>query len=284
MANTIATTVYREKYFKDNIDVALRRALIVEKICTVDRSDSYLIKNPYGSTPTAVVQPLSGTYAAADFTTTNDNLTVAEEVLISEHIMDYQEVLTHFNVMASRLDQLMFYAAAAIDKFVLNVITEAGTGAYTTPVGGFTTASNVVTILANLISKVSGYGGVGTGHFLVVENTDLPGIVAAQANSGFNYADSALNNGFLTNMMGVDIYVTRSGTFTSETQGGQTWTNSGQRCFGVKGVATYASPRGIRYEEKPVSGKTGKEVVVIGYVGAKVWNQKTDLIVDITLA
>jgi len=52
----------------------------------------------------------------------------------------------------------------------------------------------------------------------------------------------------------------------------------------VKGVATYASPRGIRIEEKDVTLKTGKEIVVYGYCGFKLWTQKASLIVEITLA
>ena len=54
--------------------------------------------------------------------------------------------------------------------------------------------------------------------------------------------------------------------------------------FGVKGVATYASPRGIQYEEKMVTQKTGREIVGYGLVGFKLWAQKTNLVVDITLA
>ena len=54
--------------------------------------------------------------------------------------------------------------------------------------------------------------------------------------------------------------------------------------FGVKNVATYAAPRGIQFEEKSVTGKTGKEIVAFGYIGAKVWTPKASLIVDITLA
>jgi hypothetical protein len=63
-----------------------------------------------------------------------------------------------------------------------------------------------------------------------------------------------------------------------------TVTNAGHRVFGVKNVATYASPRGIKVEEKGVSGKTGKEVVVYGYCGFKLWTTKASLVVDITLA
>jgi hypothetical protein len=62
-----------------------------------------------------------------------------------------------------------------------------------------------------------------------------------------------------------------------------TFTNADHRVFGVKKVATYAAPRGITFEEKQVSGKTGVELVTYGYVGFKLWTVKKDLIVDITI-
>lgn len=120
--------------------------------------------------------------------------------------------------------------------------------------------------------------------YCIVENTDLTGIIQFQSNSGFSYADAVLNNGFVTNIMGVEYYVVRSGTFVSEVEGKQTWANSGCRVAGVKNTATYASPRGVQFEEKGVSGKTGKEVVTYGYCGMKVWGAKAALTIKITLA
>ena len=66
--------------------------------------------------------------------------------------------------------------------------------------------------------------------------------------------------------------------------GTKTWTNLGHRVGGVKNVTTYASPRGIKFEEKGVTGKTGMEVVTIGYIGFKAWAPKAALTIDITLA
>lgn len=284
MANTISSRTYRDKYLKTTLDQALRNALVTEKICSVDRSDNFRIQNPYGSTPTVTVQAIAGTYSVSDFTTTDDTLTVTDEFIVAEHIMDFQRILTSFDLFADRMDILMFNVASRIDRFVLNNLCEDGTGTYTTPAGGFATAANVNTIMSNLLSKVAGYADTYNGLFLIVENTDLPGIVAAQATNGFSFADTVLNNGWVTNYMGVDIYVVRSGTFADETLGTKTYTNSGHRVFGVKNVATYLSPRDVRYEEKAVSGKTGMEVVVYGYIGFKLWSQKTDLIIDITLA
>src|SRR5574343_70593 len=284
MANTIATQVWREKYAKATLENALRNNLVAEAICKVDRSDAKVIKSPYMTAPSVTVQALAGTYTPADFTTTNDTLTVTDEFIVSEHIMDFQSTLADFDLFAGRMDDMMANVAIQIDRFVLNNLTEDGTGTYTTPAGGFTTAANINQIFGDLVSKVAGYSDAYNNLFLVVENTDLPGLMVAGATNGFTVADQVIRNGKVGSWMGVDIYVVRTGTFASETLGTTTYTNSGHRVFGVKGVATYAAPRGIQYEEKSVTGKTGKEIVVYGYIGFKLWTPKAGLIIDITLA
>lgn len=286
--NTISTKTYRDKYRLANLDTLLRSATVTEKICMVDRSGSKTIQSPYGSQPTTTIQAIAGTYTPASFTTTDDTLTVADEFIVAEHIFDFEQTLTKFDVFASRLDEQQFSTANAIDLWVLNNLCEDGTGAYTTPVGGFTTASNINTIFANLLSKVAGYSDVYKGLYLVLENTDITGFIVAGATNGFNFADSVLNNGFMTNYMGVEVYVVRSGTFvdatTTAVSGTKTWTNSGHRVFGVKNITTFAYPSGVKFEEKMVSGKTGMEVVTYGYIGFKAWAPKITLTVDITLA
>lgn len=284
MANTISSRTYRDKYRMATLDENLRTALVAEKICQVDRSDNKRIQSPYGSTPSATIQAIAGTYTPATFTTTDDTLTVTDEFIVAEHIYDFEEVLTNFDLFSSRLDEMVNEVAVEIDKFVLNNLCEDGTGAYTTPTGGFTTAANINEIMGNLVSKVSGYADAYKGLYLVIENTDIPGFVQAQVTNGFSFADSALNNGFMAKYMGVEIYVVRSGLFVDATIGTTSVTNSGHRVFGVKGVTTYAAPRGVRFEEKGVTGKTGKEVVVYGYIGFKAWTPKAGLTVDITLA
>lgn len=281
--NTISTRGWRDKYRSAVMQKVLRKALIAEKICEVDRSDTYRIQNPYSNQPTATVQALTGTYNVSAWTQTDDTLTVTDEVIYSEHIFDFESLLNNFNLFATRTEEVSFAVAERIDRFVLNNLCEDATGTYTTPAGGFTQA-NINTIMSNLIGKVSGFSEMYKGLFLVIENTEVPGFIQARAASGFSFADAGLNNGFMDSYMGVDIYVTRSGVFADETLGTTTYTNSGHRVFGVKNVATYAQPRGIKQEEKAVTGKTGVEFVIYGYVGFKLWAQKTDLIVDITIA
>lgn len=284
MANIVSDRAWRDKYRSATLERLLRNALVTEAICEVDRSDSYRIQNPYGSQPTAEVQALSGQYVVDDFTTTDDALTVTDEVIVAEHIYDFEAVMSNFNLFANRTEEMIYSVANRIDRFVLNNLTEDGTGTYTTPLGGFTDPVNINEILSELLGKVAGYSDVYKGLFLVIENTDLPGFIESQAKSGFSFADAALRNGFFASPMGIDVYIVRTGTFADETLGTTTYTNSGHRVFGVKNVATYASPRGIRWEEKQVSGKTGQEVVCFGYVGFKLWTPKAALVVDITLA
>lgn len=285
MANTISDKTWRDKYRLAALDQILRRNLIAEAICEVDRSDAKRIDCPYGSQSTAVLQELKGTYTPATFETHDDYLQVNHEVIASEHIYDFESVFSNFDLFSSRFNEQAFAVAEKIDKMVLNELTDEAGESYPTPAGGFT-SENTPVIFSNLISKVAGYADAYKGLFIVLENTDIPGIIQKQINSGFSYADMALKNGFLTSYMGVDIYVTRTGTFVSDTideDSGLTYTNSGHRVFGVKKVATYASARGVRFEEKPVSGKTGLEVTTIAYVGFKLWEVKKNLIVDITI-
>lgn len=274
----------RDKYFMSQYDIVLRNALVCEKICDVDNSDLKRIQNPYGSQPTATIQAVAGTYTVSAWTVTDDALTVTDEVIYAEHVFAHEEFFAVFDIAASRIDNIMYAVAFGIDKFVLNNLTEDAVGAYTTPAGGFTTSANINEIMANLISKVGGYQDVYRGLFLVIENTDLVGFMIAGATNGFSMADAVLRNGFMNEWMGVEVYVVRTGTFVDATLGTTTVSNAGHRVFGVKGMATYASPRGIQYDEKPVSLKTGKEIVVFGLVGFKLWAQKTGLVVDITIA
>ncbi len=274
----------RDAYLKSQYDFVLRNALVCEKICDVNREDVKRIQNPYGNQPTATVQAIAGTYSVTAWTITDDALTVTDEVIYAEHVFAHEEFFANFDVAQSRLDNMMYAVAFGIDKFVLNNLCEDATGAYTTPAGGFTTSSNVLEIMANLNSKVGGYQDMYKGTFLVIENTDMVGFQLVGATTGFSWADATLKNGWMRELLGVDIYVVRTGTFVSATLGTTTVTNSGHRVFGVKGVSTYASPRGIQYDEKHVSGKTGREIVVFGLVGFKLWSQKAGLVVDVTLA
>lgn len=286
--NSLSTKTLRDKYRAAQIMQALRNAVVAEKVCMVDRTDLKTISSPYITAMSTVVQAVAGTYTPANVTTTDDTLTVADEFIVSGQIKGFEKITSNFDLFFTANQAMTNSVVTAIDKWVLNNLCEDGTGAYTTPVGGFTTSANVNVIFSNIIAKTAGYADALNGLYVVVENTDLTGIMQSQVNTGFQRADEAATNGLIGNIMGVDIYVVRSGTFvdatTTSVSGTKTWTNSGHRVAGVKNVSTYAFPRGLQFEEKGVSGMTGMEVVCYGLVGFKQWTPTSDLTIDITLA
>lgn len=286
--NSLSTKTLRDKYRAAQIMQALRNAVVAEKICMVDRSDLKTISSPYITAMSTVVQAVVGTYSPANITTTDDTLTVADEFIVSGQIKGFESIISNFDLFFTANTAMTNSVVTAIDKWVLNELASQGTGAYTTPAGGFTTAANVITIISNIISKTAGYADALNGLYVVVENTDITGIVQSQVSTGFAYADRSATNGLLGSMLGVDIYVVRSGTFvdatTTSASGTKTWTNNGKRLAGVKNVSTYAFPRGLQFEEKGVTGVTGKEVVCYGLVGLKQWTPTAALTIKITLA
>lgn len=295
MANTFTSatnyelTMWGRKYRLAKLDKLLRKSLVAEKVCLVNRTNEKYINNPYGSQPTAVVNTsLLGTYTPAAYTITDDTLVVTDEIVVGEHVFGFESAMNKFDFIENRRDEQDNAIRTALDKWVLNELCANGNGAYTTPVGGFTTAANVIPIISNLLSKVAGYANSYNSLYLVLENTDLPGIIQAFGAAGFNTADSWLKNGWIGNQMNVDFYLVRTGTFVdaaaTSASGTKTWTNSGHRVFGVKNMATYASPRGITFSQFKRTGYTGFEIATEGYVGFKQWATTQDLTVDITLS
>uniref|UniRef100_A0A6H1ZS42 Putative capsid protein n=1 Tax=viral metagenome TaxID=1070528 RepID=A0A6H1ZS42_9ZZZZ len=284
MANTNATTSWRAKWASANLQESLKATLVAEKICRVDRGGNYYIWNPYISQLSATVQAVVGTYAIGTHTTVDDTLTVTDEFYVSDHIYDFEKKMQHSDIFQAWAQEAAYAVSRGIDKWVLNNLCEDGTGTYTTPAGGFTTAANINGIISKLGAKFSGYADIYNGLFLVIEAADTAGFTESGMASGFSFADSALRNGFMKSYGGFDIYAVIDGTFVSATLGSTAVTNSGHRVAGVKSITTYASPRGIEYEEFPISGSTGREVVMYGYCGFKAWYQKKALIIDITIA
>ena len=261
----------------------MRNALVAEAICTVDRSDSKYLSNPYGNQPTAAIAAVAGTYSVSTLTTVDDTLTVSEQVTYAEHIFEFEETLSRVDLYTSRVDEMTYAIATMVDKFVLNLILDQAGESYSTPTGGFTTPGNINKIIGDLTGKVAGYSEAYKGMFLVIENTDLTGFIQAGMANGFSFADAALNNGFGGVYGGVDIFVVRTGTFVTATLGTLTAVNAGRRLFGIKKTAVYAAPRGVQMDEKKITEKTGREISIWANIGAKVWNQKTNLLVDILI-
>jgi len=268
---------------KAKLELSLRTALVSEKCFQVDRSDSKYVANPYLTALNANVATMAGTYTVDTATTVDETLTVTDQVESAVHLYEFEATLTRADLYNSFVEDMTNAVAVKIDYFVINKMTDGAGESYSTPAGGFTTSANINEIIADLSGKVMGYSDTYKGLFLIIENTDVTGFIQAGMSNGYSFADATLNNGFAGNYAGVDVYIVRSGTFATTTIGTLSATNSGHRLFGVKQTATYAAPRGIQYDEKKVTLKTGREISVWANIGAAVWTPKANLLVDITI-
>lgn len=278
---------YRKKYFSSTFQEIVKRSLIANAISDTSSSGEKYIANPYSSTVTAAVQALAGTYSVSGWTVTEEVLNVTDEFIYGEHILDFEETLSKYNLMADRQEKISYALKSAMDIWAINTLCEDGTGTMDTPTGGFTTPANIPVIVSTIMSKLAGYSNfVQKGVFCVLEAGDTLGLQQFQMGTGFSYADAALNNGLIGHLGGVDFYVVLDGTFqdanATGAAGTKVWTNSGHRVAGIKGVATF-SVLAPKWEEKGVTGKTGKEVVGFAYAGFKVWTNIAPLILDITI-
>lgn len=270
-ANTISSRTYRDELRSNVLQETLYTATVIEAIADIDRSGLKKIENPYASVPTIVIQTTAGTYTPAAYTTTDDSLNVTQELIVAEQIYDFESSLTDVNMFMERQKRMSRNIAVALDKQAISDVLATSSISTLAVTAGFA-SYGVLKALGGLQGLVAGYANGLNDVFMVIESTDIQPFIQAQVSNGFNMADMALKNGFMGNYLGVDIYVVRSGV-----------SPSAHRLAGIKKRFTVALPTQWKWEEKGVSGKTGKEVVLYGYYGSKVWNNNLPLIVDVQL-
>lgn len=289
MANTIGTSTRSDVlgigYVKNTLDLGLRSMSVSEKLFPADTSGVRYKANPYLTAATAAIATQAGTYAVSTTTTTDEACTVTDQVTYAVHDFEFEETQSRVNLGQSYYLDMAAAIAVKTDQFVLNKILDGAGESYTAPAGGFTQSGNINTIFGNINSKLDGYSDTWRGKFVVLENTDMVGLYVAGATNGFNFADSVLRNGEIGEWMGVKIFVVRSGVFTTATLGTLTATNANKRLAGVMGVPAYQlRPGGFHYDEKKVTLKTGMELSAWINVGAQVWTQKANLLIDIDVS
>lgn len=289
MANTIGTSTRSDVlgigYVKNTLDLGLRSMTVSDKLFPADRSGVRYKANPYLTAASATVAAQAGTYSVSTATTTDEACTVTDQVTYAVHDFEFEETQSRVNLGQSYYLDMAAAVAVKVDQFVLNKVLDSAGSSYSAPAGGFTAQGNINTIFANINAKLDGYSDTWRGKFVVLENTDMVGLYVAGATNGFNFADAVLRNGEIGNWMGVKIFVVRSGVFTTATIGTLTATNLNHRLAGVMNVPAYQlQPGGMQYQELKVTGRTGMELATWCNVGAQVWTQKANLLIDIDVS
>lgn len=255
------------------------------KLFPVDRSGVRYKVNPYLTAATAAVATMAGTYAVSTATTTDEACTTSDQVTYAVHDFEFEETQSRVNLGQSYYLDMAAAIAVKVDQFVLNKVLDGAGESYSAPSGGFVTSGNINTIFANINSKLDGYSDSWRGKFVVLENTDMVGLYVAGSTNGFNFADAVLRNGEIGEWQGVKIFTVRSGVFTTATIGTLSATNLSHRLAGVMEVPAYQlQPGGVHYDEKKVTLKTGMELSSWVNVGAQVWTQKANLLIDIDVS
>ena len=273
MANTISSRTYRDVLRKESFQEYTKMALVAKEIAMEDTSGDKVIQNPYSSQPTPSVGAITGTYTVSDFTTTDESLSVADQVTIAERINDFEELLTKPNLFLDRTDKMTNAIAEEIDKYILDKLATGAGNTNVSVAGGFT-STNVIPTLASIVGELAGYSNFKlNGAYIVIGNSAVPAFIQAQIGNGFMMSDLAIKNGLFTNHAGVNIYVVRDDQLPTNTV-----------IAGISKQATWANPGGLRVQEKPVPLATATEVVYFAYIGAKVWSETADLTMNISTA
>ena len=131
--NSLSTKTLRDKYRSAQIQQALKNAVVAEKVCLTDNTEAKTIESPYMTQVTATVQAISGLYTPQVITTTDDTLTITDEIMASAQIKDFEKTLSNFDLFFATNKALVNSATVAVDLWILNNLCEDGTGAYTTP-------------------------------------------------------------------------------------------------------------------------------------------------------
>ena len=266
------------EHFMTGVQEDLRNTLVSYAISDVYTGPDKIIHNRFGNDPSLQTNnPISGTFTPGTVDVNEDQLTVDNEAIASVHIFDFEETLTDFNLMADYARRCSFIVRDAVDTAVFAEIATAATGASQTATynqaGGTT---QVLPLFTTIVSEFAGYEEASmNGMYLVIDNTHIPNILQAMGVNGFSMADMALKNGFLTEYMGVDIYVTRAGQLPGLTM-----------IAGIKGSTTVALPTGSiggKFQAVQVSGKTGYETATIQYYGVKTWTKNLPKVLNITV-
>ena len=108
MVNSLSTHTLRQIYLKSTLEVALRNALVAEKIAQVDRSELKTIENPHITQQTAAIQAVAGTYTVSAMTTSDDTLSVDDEVIFGTHVFDFEKLTSNFDLMSTFFDDLIY--------------------------------------------------------------------------------------------------------------------------------------------------------------------------------
>jgi ElaB/YqjD/DUF883 family membrane-anchored ribosome-binding protein len=281
-ASTSTPTGASTHDWKNQLQARLETRLIVWDIFEVDTSNTYVHHNPYQSTSTATNSVVSSpAYTVADFSITEDSLTVNKRAYVSEHVDNYDELFSRYDLAMERAKEHADRIKKTIDKDSLQTVTTTS-GIQLVDNATLGGAAGNITLSTSNIDEVFDAARIKLDEadvdtdgelFAVLRPKDISKLRLFASTAGFNTADETFKNGKVGRYMGFDIYMSNN-----------LYTNGGSAypLFGAKKSAFIALPEsGIGFEAKSVSGKFGKEIVSHKFHNSKVWNNNLPKLVKV---
>lgn len=200
--------------FQDILD----KKAVAKGISDVYSGSDRIIHNPYQSTPAGADGAAATSYSVADFTLTDDTITVNRRAVAAEHIDNIEQLQVRYDLAMARAERHAYVVADKIDQFMLELpvatsgVADIDDGDFAGTPGNAKVVSNSnVDDIANEIRTQLMLANSNGRPFWVVSPYEAADIASFTMNNGYTSADSAIRNGFTgENFGGLDIYVSNN--------------------------------------------------------------------------
>ena len=223
MANSL--TALNKEVWTRKMQEILEKELVGMQICRTDLrsilSDGDTIHKPYRSEMRTADYTKGTAITVQDVTATDESLSVDTTKVVAFYVDNIDKVQNSYNTMSEFATDAQRKLNRAIDRIVLKEYVSADSSVDDGDIGG--TSGNSAVINSSNINRVFSSAGrklnvlnVGkAGRFAVISPSVLEQIQLYTAGKDTSFGDTALENGYVGNRFGFEIYVSNNLTNTA---------------------------------------------------------------------
>jgi len=254
-----------------------------------------VINKQYLASTTAAAYTPGSDMALDQLTWATDQLTIDRKYYVATYVDDIEAMQANIDTQKSFLEDATYQLKNIIDSEILwNVSAGTTAGGAQLNYGDTAVAASyhlnscsagtaeMVPIFANATKTLLGQNCENFGDWCAVITPRLASKLAQKSTGlGFNFADSALRNGYIGDFMGFQIYVSNNVLTTAATGGGPSgyftsFTGLSDVCecyFGRKGMIDVVLQAAPRVEIKDNPTRVGKNILVWSLWGDTVYTR-----------
>lgn len=261
-----------------------------------------VINKQYMTSTTAAAYTAGADVALDQLTWASDQLTIDRKYYVATYVDDIEALQANIDTQRSFLEDATYQLKNIIDSEILWNVS-AGTTAAAAQLNYGNTAvgasyhlnscsagtAEMVPIFANATKTLLGQNCENFGDWCAVITPRLASKLAQKATGlGFNFADSALRNGYIGDFMGFQIFVSNNVLATAATGSGPSgyhtsFTGLADVCdcyFGRKGMIDVILQQAPKVEIKDNANRIGKNIIVWSLWGDTVYTRNKSRFLD----